>query len=132
MYSNAFARDSCYRVLCMKMKLITKLLVAASVVGVMVCYPCAEPLQQKKENSRKALLDEADAPASATNVSQTPEPATPQQAQAPAPQPQQAQQQASPACEPATPEKEESKVPVLPIVLASIGTIAFIVLAIIF
>ena len=115
----------------MKMNPFTKLLVAASVVGVMVCYPCAEPLQQKKEMERQALIDEADAPAPVTTTTKAPEPTTPQQAQAPEATAQQLQQ-ASPACDSTAQQKEESKVPVLPIVFASIGTIAFLVLAIIF
>lgn len=112
----------------MKMKFVNRLLIAASVVGVLACYPCAEPLQKKKEKERQALIDESDAPEVTSTAAKAPEAAAPQEAAAPDTQ----TQQANPACEPAEAQKEESGVPVFPIVISAIGTIAFIVLAIIF
>ena len=115
----------------MKTDLLTRLFAIALIVGVVSCYASAEPLQQKKEKERQALIDEADAPAPTTAPAAT-APATDPAANQGETASQQEQQAAQPACEPAEQQKEESGVPILPIVLASIGTIAFIVLAIIF
>lgn len=87
------------------------------------------------ESDKSALVDEAPAPAA-------PEPAPVQAKPAEKAAPQQktesketatSKQASEPApCEPAPAQDSGSKIPVFPIVLSSIATIAFVVLAIIF
>ena len=101
----------------MKTKLFHNLLVLALAAGVFAGYASAAPAQNAGTKDKSALVDEA-APAPQAEPANS-ESKTAKAAPAPS------------KCEHAAPEKK-SDIPVFPIVLSSIGTIAFIVLAIIF
>lgn len=120
----------------MKNKLFHNLFALALALGVLAGYASAAPAQSAGTKDKSALIDESDAP---TEKAAAPE-AQAQPAADPkagAQQPASSEKQtakAAPApskCEHAAPEKK-SDIPIFPIVLSSIGTIAFIVLAIIF
>lgn len=108
----------------MKLSLFRNLFALILAAGVFADYANAAPAQ--KNNA--VLVDEATPAAQA-------EPATAQNASAEEPANNKAAKagtaQNPSACEHAAPEKK-SDIPVFPIVMSSIGTIAFIVLAIIF
>ena len=101
----------------MKIKLFHNLFALALALGLCAGYAGAAPAQKSTTKEKSALVDEA-APAGeaepAANDAESTQVA-----------------QKSPACENAAPEKK-SDIPIFPIVISSIGTIAFIVLAIIF
>lgn len=98
----------------------------ALVVGLLACHSIAAPDAGSNSKESAPLIDEAEKP-------KAEEPAKESAAPAKEPQAQQAAQpaQAKPNCEPA-PAKEPSNFPVVPTIFASISTIAFIILAIIF
>lgn len=106
----------------MKLSLFRNLFALILAAGVFAGYANAAPTQ--KNNA--VLVDEATPAAQA-------EPATAQSAEEPANNKtaKAGTAQNPSACEHAAPEKK-SDIPVFPIVMSSIGTIAFIVLAIIF
>ena len=118
----------------MKTKLFHNLLVLALAAGVFAGYASAAPSQNAGTKDKSALVDEA-APAPQAEPAAKAAPAADQKAGAQAPANNESKTaKAAPApskCEHAAPEKK-SDIPIFPIVLSSIGTIAFIVLAIIF
>lgn len=120
----------------MKNRLFHNLFALALALGVLAGYAGAASAQGAGTTDKSALIDESDAPAAkaAAPEAQAQPAADPK---AGAQQPASSEKQtakAAPApskCEHAAPEKK-SDIPIFPIVLSSIGTIAFIVLAIIF
>ncbi|MBO4830284.1 MAG: hypothetical protein J5534_12825 [Fibrobacter sp.] len=110
----------------MKLSLFRNLFALIVAVGVFASYANAAPAQKSGSKNSAALVDEATPAAQA-------EPATAQKAGAeePANNKTAASAQNPSACEHAAPQKK-SDIPIFPIVVSSIGTIAFIVLAIIF
>ncbi len=103
--------------------------VTALFVGLLACHSVAAPEAAQNSKNGTTLIDEAEQPKAAnttTASSSKNESATKEESVAqPAPETKKA------ACEPA-PAKESSSFPVVPTIFASISTIAFIVLAIIF
>ena len=101
-----------------------KFSLATFIVGTLACSAIAEPAAKATENA--SLIDEAE------NTGAKASPAKKEESVKKEPSAEKAApEEKSPACEPA-PDKEASSVPVVPIVFSTIGTIAFIVLAIIF
>ena len=97
---------------------ISTLSAIALVVGMLACHSVAAPQSARASKGTAALVDEggSNAPATKDNGSASETAAT----------------QSKTACDNSAAQKDESKVPVFPIVISAIGTIAFIVLAIIF
>lgn len=110
----------------MKLKLLHNLFALTIAVGLFAGFANAAPAQNAGTKEKATLIDEATPAAQA-------EPATAQSAEEPANNKtaKAGTAQNPSACEHAAPEKK-SDIPVFPIVMSSIGTIAFIVLAIIF
>ena len=111
----------------MKTRLFHILFAMAIATGVFAGYASAAPAQ-KAAKDKSTLVDEA-APATQAEPAANQDAGTKEPAANDAESTQAAQK--SPACENAAPEKK-SDIPIFPIVISSIGTIAFIVLAIIF
>ena len=112
----------------MKIKLFHNLFAVALALGLCAGYAGAAPAQKSTTKEKSALVDEA-APATQAEPAANQDAGTKEPAANDAESTQAAQK--SPACENAAPEKK-SDIPIFPIVISSIGTIAFIVLAIIF
>lgn len=87
----------------------------ALLVGVFACYSIAAPRSASANKNDAAIVDEGD---------KAPEAKSGDTAQKDAPA------QSNPECD--NNAKPESNIPIFPIVMSAIGTIAFIVLAIIF
>ena len=110
----------------MKLSLFRNLFALIVAAGVFVGYANAAPAQKASSKNNAVLVDEATPAAQA-------EPSTAQSAEEPANNKtaKVGTAQNPSACEHAAPQ-QKSDVPIFPIVVSSIGTIAFIVLAIIF
>lgn len=109
----------------MKIKLFHNLFAMAIALGLCAGYATAAPSHKTATKEKSTLVDEA-APAAQA------EPAADQKAGAEEPADSKTGTAQTPnACEHAAPEKKND-IPIFPIVISSIGTIAFIVLAIIF
>lgn len=112
----------------MKLKLLHNLFALTIAVGLFAGFANAAPAQNAGTKEKATLIDEATPTASG-------EPAAKSEAGKNAEEPTNSQAataaQTPSACEHAAPEKK-SDIPIFPIVISSIGTIAFIVLAILF
>ena len=94
----------------------------ALLVGMFACYSIAAPRSAQANKNDAALVDEGDKAAEAKSGDTAQKDAPAKEEAAPA--------QSNPECD--NNAKPESSIPVFPIVMSAIGTIAFIVLAIIF
>lgn len=108
----------------MKLKMFTKICAFVFAMGMAATYVEAAPAKGASANDA-ALIDDANG--TAGNAAE--QKASPENANAESAQNAKESSQQS-ACEPAA--KEESGFPILPVVFSAIGTIAFVVLAIIF
>ena len=94
----------------------------ALLVGVFACYSIAAPRSARANKNDAALVDESGKAPEAKSGDTTQKDASAKEEATPA--------QSNPECD--NTAKPESSIPVFPIVMSAIGTIAFIVLAIIF
>lgn len=96
----------------------------ALLVGLLACYSVAAPANGRTDKSDAALVDEDNtkAPEAKAEGARSDAPAEEASAAKPA--------QSNPECENA--DQGKSDLPIFPIVMSAIGTVAFIVLAIIF
>ena len=94
----------------------------ALLVGMFACYSIAAPRSAQANKNDAALVDEGDKASEAKSGDTAQKDAPAKEEAAPS--------QSNPECD--NNAKPESGIPVFPIVMSAIGTIAFIVLAIIF
>ena len=106
----------------MKTSRFSTLSAIALLVGVFACYSLAAPNSARANKNDAAVVDEGEKAPEAKSDEATQKDAPAKEEAAPA--------QSNPECDNTT--KPESNIPVFPIVMSAIGTIAFIVLAIIF
>ena len=109
-------------VLCMNTSRISTLFAIALVVGMFSCYSVAAPELGRASKANAALVDGA----------YKKKPQAKAAAPAKTPQSKTAAPQANPNCDNSSANQDENNLPIVPIVFSAIGTIAFIVLAIIF
>lgn len=94
----------------------------ALLVGVFACYSIAAPRSASANKNDAAIVDEDNAKAPEAKAEGAESAAPAKEEAAPA--------QSNPECN--NTAKPESNIPIFPIVMSAIGTVAFIVLAIIF
>lgn len=106
----------------MKTSRFSTLSAIALLVGLLACYSVAAPAAGRTDKNDAALVDEDNAKAPEAKAEGAESAAPAKEEAAPA--------QSNPECD--NTAKPESSIPIFPIVMSAIGTVAFIVLAIIF